>query len=64
MTTRTFAYIPQTGTGLAPAGVVGPGWIAGSVPTFTQDTQPDHTGPYLWWDTSGGNLTLWIEDGN
>jgi hypothetical protein len=37
-------------------------------PTFIQSTQPT-TGElggqdqYLWWDTSGGNLTLWIEDG-
>lgn len=30
---------------------------------FVQTTPPVATGPYQWWDTSGGNLTLWIEDG-
>lgn len=33
------------------------------VPTFIQTTAPVTPGKYLWWDTSGGNLTLWIEDG-
>jgi len=33
-------------------------------PTYIQSTQPTGTpSQYLWWDTSGGNLTLWIEDG-
>lgn len=39
------------------------------VPTFIQNTQPTPSelggsNKYLWWDTSGGNITLWIEDGN
>lgn len=33
-------------------------------PNFIQPTQPAHDGAYTWWDTSGGNLTLWIEDGS
>lgn len=37
-------------------------------PTFIQSTQPTsgqllNATQYLWWDTSGGDLTLWIEDG-
>lgn len=32
--------------------------------TYIQPTQPTADGPYTWWDTSGGNLTLWIEDGS
>lgn len=31
--------------------------------TYIQTTQPTAAGPYQWWDTSNGNLTLWIEDG-
>jgi hypothetical protein len=38
------------------------------IPTFIQDTAPtpqDYVGytKYAWFDTSGGDLTLWIEDG-
>lgn len=34
------------------------------IPTFIQSASPSTTADkYLWWDTSGGNLTLWIEDG-
>jgi len=34
------------------------------VPTYIQSTKPTGTpSKYLWWDTSGSNLTLWIEDG-
>jgi hypothetical protein len=38
------------------------------IPTFIQSTQPTQQqlgtyDAYAWWDTSGGNLTLWIEDG-
>lgn len=41
----------------------GGGGMTGA-PTFIQATPPDPPGgPYAWWDTSGGNLTLWIEDG-
>ncbi|MCP8892999.1 hypothetical protein [Sphingomonas faeni] len=38
---------------------------AGSLqpPVFIQPTQPDHAGPYAWWDTSGGDISLSIEDG-
>ena len=32
-------------------------------PTFVQATAPIYTAPYTWWDTSGGDITLWIEDG-
>jgi hypothetical protein len=37
-------------------------------PTFIQTTQPTSgelggATKYAWWDTSGGDLTLWIEDG-
>jgi hypothetical protein len=32
--------------------------------TYVQSTAPTADGPYLWWDTSGGDLTLWIEDGS
>ena len=48
--------------------VSGGGAAMTGVPTFIQATQPtsedlgDFT-QYLWWDTSGGNLTLWLEDG-
>lgn len=32
---------------------------------FIQDTQPVTSATkYLWWDTSDGDLTLWIEDGS
>lgn len=68
MTTRVIQWIPQPpAADLAPAAVIGPpgpGWVEGSMPTFVQSTQPDHAAPYLWWDTSGDDLTLWIEDGN
>lgn len=37
--------------------------IAAANPTYVQDTEPAGPGPYVWWDTSGGNLSLWIEDG-
>ena len=38
------------------------------VPTFIQSTEPTEAQlgtftKFAWWDTSGGNLTLWIEDG-
>lgn len=33
-------------------------------PTFIQSTAPTYSAsPYAWWDTTGGDLTLWIEDG-
>ena len=46
-----------------PQGAAAPG-----APTFIQTTQPtvgqlQGFTQYLWWDTSGGDLTLWIEDG-
>lgn len=49
--------------------VPGPqGSAAPGIPTFIQATQPTATQlqdftKYAWWDTSGGDLTLWIEDG-
>lgn len=44
------------------------GNAAPGVPTFLQATQPTVTQlmdftQYLWWDTSNGDLTLWLEDG-
>lgn len=50
-------------TTAGPQGAAQPG-----IPTFIQSTQPsvgDLNGAtkYAWWDTSGGDLTLWIEDG-
>lgn len=44
-----------------------PGPVIG-FPTFIQSTAPtvlDYAGytKYAWFDTSGGDLTLWIEDG-
>lgn len=37
----------------------------GSTNNFIQSTAPSVTPgtPYTWWDTTGGNLTLWIENG-
>lgn len=50
-------------TTVGPQGAAQPG-----IPTFIQSTQPttgDLNGAtkYAWWDTSGGDLTLWLEDG-
>ena len=44
------------------------GNAAPGVPSFIQPAQPTVAelmgfNKYLWWDTSGGDLTLWIEDG-
>lgn len=53
---------------VSPVGVQGAsGPITGS-PTFIQSGAPtteQYAGytKYAWFDTSGGNLTLWIEDG-
>lgn len=52
-----------TAIAVGPQGAAQPG-----VPTFIQTTQPTNTQlngavQYAWWDTSGGDLTLWIEDG-
>jgi hypothetical protein len=34
------------------------------IPTYIQDSAPvSPYSKYLWWDTSGGDLTLWIESG-
>lgn len=43
-------------------------WSSGSsasdIPTFIQSTAPVTSATkYQWWDTTGGDLTLWIEDG-
>ena len=45
------------------------GQLVNGVPTFIQNTQPtlqqlNGLNKYQWWDTSGGNLTLWIETGS
>lgn len=42
----------------------GGGSIEGDTPTFIQDSAPTYSdGPYAWWETTGADLTLWIEDG-
>ena len=47
-----------------PPGGGGGGGIAGDTPVFIQPVAPVTTATaYSWWDTSGGNLTLYIEDG-
>jgi hypothetical protein len=51
-----------------PPGPQGPPVAVAIVPTVIGPTPPTteqlngHT-QFLWWDTSGGALTLWIEDG-
>jgi hypothetical protein len=45
-----------------PSGGGGSG-VSGDTPVFIQASAPSHVGAYSWWDTSGGDLTLWIEDG-
>jgi hypothetical protein len=37
---------------------------AGPQNLFVQDTNPNMTSPGLWIDTSNGDISLWIEDGN
>ncbi|MBW6523421.1 hypothetical protein KZ810_07910 [Sphingomonas sp. RHCKR47] len=68
--TRRLVISPRGAPGITPwqaAGQTYAEWtaaLAASAQTsFVQDTQPDRDGPYAWWDTSNGNLTLWIEDG-
>lgn len=52
------------GEGLTGGTVTSTGTFAVQIPTFIQDTQPTTSATkYLWWDTSNGDLTLWIEDG-
>jgi hypothetical protein len=57
-----------TTTALGPQGPAGPSGSSTGSPTFIQATQPTSgelggATKYAWWDTSGGDLTLWIEDG-
>jgi hypothetical protein len=57
-----------TATALGPQGPPGPSGTSTGSPTFIQTTQPTSgelggATKYAWWDTSGGDLTLWIEDG-
>jgi hypothetical protein len=57
-----------TTTALGPQGPQGPSGTSTGSPTFIQTTQPTSgelggATKYAWWDTSGGDLTLWIEDG-
>lgn len=61
---------PRVDVRVISAGVQGPSGpsgggssISGDCPVFVQDTAPSYAGAYVWWDTSGGNLTVWIEDG-
>jgi|688.fasta_scaffold731549_2 hypothetical protein len=51
-----------------PQGPPGSSGTSGGSPTFIQATQPSAgqisgLTTYAWWDTSGNDLTLWIEDG-
>ena len=57
-----------TATTTGPQGPAGPSGSSTGSPTFIQATQPTSgelggATKYAWWDTSGGDLTLWIEDG-
>jgi hypothetical protein len=57
-----------TTTALGPQGPAGPSGSSTGSPTFIQATQPTSgelggATKYAWWDTSGDDLTLWIEDG-
>jgi hypothetical protein len=57
-----------TATATGPQGPAGPSGSSTGSPTFIQTTQPTSgelggATKYAWWDTSGGDLTLWIEDG-
>lgn len=58
---------PQGDTGnTGPQGDTGATGSTGptlGVASYVQATDPAIAGAYTWWDTSGGNLTLWIEDG-
>jgi len=61
--TTTPAASVVTAISVGPQGNAAPG-----VPSFIQNTQPTVSelmgfDEYLWWDTTGGDLTLWIEDG-
>ena len=60
--TASNAYIVINGASVSLGGSI---TVTGTgAPTYIQSTQPTGTpSQYLWWDTSGGNLTLWIEDG-
>lgn len=53
---------------LSTPGPQGPPATSSGSPTFIQTTQPSAgqisgLTTYAWWDTSGGDLSLWIEDG-
>jgi hypothetical protein len=57
-----------TATATGPQGPPGPSGSSTGSPTFIQATQPTSgelggATKYAWWDTSGDDLTLWIEDG-
>lgn len=60
--------VDRSGT-TGPVGPPGPqGAPSAGIPVFVQSTQPtlaqlNGATQYVWWDTSGGNLTCWIEDG-
>lgn len=68
-----FATVPGVGPQgpPGPPGPQGPPGPAGSgegtmigVPVFVQDTAPTGvTGPYVWWNTTGGDLQLFVETG-
>lgn len=53
---------PQVEVRVISAGIQPP-TISGDCPVFIQNTQPVVSGKYAWFDTTGGDLTLWIEDG-
>lgn len=69
VTDLTSTVVTDTATNTVELTTPGPqGAAAPGSPTFIQTTQPTLTQlngftTYAWWDTSGGDLTLWIEDG-
>lgn len=57
-TRSSSTYLRGDGAWSTPAGGGG-----GATNMFVQTTNPGMTEPGLWIDTSGGNLSFWVEDG-
>jgi hypothetical protein len=54
----------SAGTPLAKIDASGNFSATNYIPTYIQDTAPTSTpAKYMWWETTGGDLSLWIEDG-
>ena len=45
------------------SGPQGPSGESSEQNVFIQDSAPSHSGPYVWFNTSGGNLQILVEDG-